>query len=148
LQAGRRAESQVQRRASGLGHFGLAFSIFALCLQLLAPLLHSSLQLGSRTGGGDLASLSGEEALCLGSTHGSSTHDPASPAQPSKDHHHDFAACCFWHANTSLPAPSPAASSAVSFDSASIAFLAPAYIIVIPAGLSRTFAARAPPVSA
>jgi hypothetical protein len=118
-----------------------------LCLQLVAPGLHSSLQLGSRTGKGDLAGLLGEHALCLGVTPGSSTGEPASPAQPPKDHH-DFASCCFWHGNASLPARNIAAGSAVSFDIAGIAFPAPTYTVVVPARLSGTFAARAPPVSA
>jgi hypothetical protein len=119
-----------------------------LCLQLVAPGLHSSLQLGSQTGNGDLAGLIGEHALCLGVTPGSSTGEPASPAQPTKDHHNDFASCCFWHGNASLPARNIAAGSAVSFNIAGLAFLAPTYTVLVPARLSGTFAARAPPASA
>jgi hypothetical protein len=119
-----------------------------LCLQLVAPGLHSSLQLGSQTGNGDLAGLIGEHALCLGVTPGSSTGEPASPAQPTKDHHNDFASCCFWHGNASLPARNIAAGSAVSFNIACLAFLAPTYTVLVPARLSGTFAARAPPASA
>jgi hypothetical protein len=126
----------------------LVLSVFVLCLQLVAPGLHSSLQLGSQTGSGDLAGLLGEHALCLGTTPGSSTGDPASPTQPPKDHHHDFAFCCFWHGNTSLPARNIAAGSAVSFNIAGLAFLAPTYTVVVRARLSGTFAARAPPASA
>jgi hypothetical protein len=137
----------MRRRTSTPGHFGLVLSVFVLCLQLVAPGLHSSLQLGSRTGNGDLSGLLGEHALCLGATTGSSTGEPASPAQPPKDHHHDFASCCFWHGNTSLPVPN-IAGAAVSFDIAGIAFLAPTYTVVIPARLSGTYAPRAPPVSA
>jgi hypothetical protein len=136
------------RRTSSPGHFGLVLSVFVLCLQLVAPGLHSSLHLVSRTGNGDLSSLLGEHALCLGATTGSSTDQPASPAQPPKDHHHDFASCCLWHGNASLPARNIAPGSAVSFDIADIAFLAPTYTVVVPARLSGTFAARAPPVSA
>jgi hypothetical protein len=124
----------------------LVLSVFVLCLQLIAPGLHSSLQLGLRTGNGDLAGLIGEHALCLGMTPGS-TGEPASPAQPYKDHH-DFASCCFWHCNASPPVPSVAASSMVSFDITGIAFLAPTYTVVVPARPSGAFAARAPPVSA
>jgi hypothetical protein len=125
----------------------LFLSVFVLCLQLVGPRLHSSLQLVSRTGNGDLGDLLGEHALCLGVMPGSSTGEPASPAQPPKDHHHDFPSCCLWHANTSLPVPNIAAGSAVSFDIAGVAFLAPTYTVVVPARLSGTFTARAPPVS-
>jgi hypothetical protein len=134
------------RRTSSPGHFGLVLSVFVLCLQLVAPGLHSSLQLGSRTGNGDLAGLIGEHALCLGVTPGSPTGEPASPAQPSGDHH-DFAFCCLWHGNAGPPARNIAPGSAVSFDIAGIAFLAPIYTVVVPARLSGTFSARAPPVS-
>jgi hypothetical protein len=148
LKARGRADTEMRRRISNPGHFGLVLSVFVLCLQLVAPGLHSSLQLDSRTGNGDLSSLFGEHALCLGVTPGSSTGEPVSPAQPTKDHHHDFASCCFWHGSASLPVRTTAAGSAVSFDIAGIAFLAPTYTVVIPARLSGTFAARAPPVSA
>ena len=40
----------------------MVLSVFVLCLQLVAPGLHSSLQLGSRTGNGDLGGLLGEHA--------------------------------------------------------------------------------------
>jgi hypothetical protein len=126
----------------------LFLSVFVLCLQLVAPGLHSSLQLGSRTGNGDLSGLLGEHALCLGVTPGSSTGEPASPAQLPKNHHHDFASCCFWHSNAGPPVPSVAAGSVVSFDIAGIAFLPTTYTVVVPAHPSGTFAARAPPVSA
>jgi hypothetical protein len=138
----------MRQRTSSPGYFGLVLSVFLLCLQLVAPGLHSSLQLGSRTGNGDLSGLLGEHALCLAPTPGSSTGEPASPAQLPKDHHHDVASCCFWHGNASQPAPSVAADSAVSFDITGIAFLAPTYTVVVPAHPSGTFAARAPPVSA
>ena len=144
MKARGRADTGI-RRTSSPGHFGLVLSVFVLCLQLVAPGLHSSL-LGSRTSNGDLPSLLGEHALCLGATSDSSTGEPASPAQPSEDHH-DFASCCFWHGNASLPARNIAGGSAVSFDIAGIAFLAPTYTVVIPARLSGTFAARAPPVA-
>jgi hypothetical protein len=126
----------------------LVLSVLVLCLRLVAPGLHSSLQLDSRSGNGDLSGLFGGHALCLGAAPGSSTGEPASPAQLPKDHHHDFASCCFWHGNASQVAPSIAAGSAVSFDIAGIAFHAPTYTVVVPARLSGTFAARAPPVSA
>jgi hypothetical protein len=129
------------------GHFGLLLSVFALCLQLVAPGLHSSLQLGSGAGNSDLARLLGEHALCLGATTGSSSGEPAPPAQPPKDHHHDFATCCFWHGNAGEPAPGIAAGVVVSFDIASIAFLPTTYPVVVPAHPSSTFSARAPPVS-
>jgi hypothetical protein len=147
LKARGQAHTEMRRRTSSPSHFGLVLSVFVLCVQLVAPGLHSSLQLGSRTGNGDLAGLLGEHALCLGVTPGSSTGEPASPAQPPKDHHHNFASCCFWHGNASPPVPSVAAGSTVSFDIAGIAFLAPTYTVVVPARLSGTFAARAPPVS-
>ena len=147
LKARGRADTGMRRRTSSPGHFGLVLSVFVLCLQLVAPGLHSSLQLGSRTDNGDLTGLLGEHALCLGATPDSSTGEPASPAQPSEDHH-DFASCCFWHGNASLPARNIAGGSAVSFDIAGIAFLVPTYTVVVPARLSGTFSARAPPVSA
>jgi hypothetical protein len=147
LKARGRADTGMRRRTSSPGHFGLVLSVFVLCLQLVAPGLHSSLQLGSQTGNGDLAGLIGEHALCLGVTPGSSTGEPASPAQPFEDHH-DFASCCLWHSNASPPVASVAAGSVVSFDITGIIFLAPTYNIVVPARLSGTFAARAPPVSA
>jgi hypothetical protein len=125
----------------------LALSVFVLCLQLLAPGLHSSLQLGSRTGNGDLSRLLDEHALCLGATPDSGTGEPASPARPSEGHN-DFASCCFWHSNTGPPVPSVAAGSAVSFEITGIAFLAPTYNVVVPARPSGAFAARAPPASA
>ena len=145
MKARGRADTGI-RRTSSPGHFGLVLSVFVLCLQLVAPGLHSSL-LGSRTSNGDLPSLLGEHALCLGATPDSSTGEPASPAQPSEDHH-DFASCCLWHSNASPPVASVAAGSVVSFDITGIIFLAPTYNIVVPARLSGTFAARAPPVSA
>jgi hypothetical protein len=136
----------------GRGRFELVLSIFLLCLQLGAPALHASLQPSlqrdSRTANGDLSELLGEHALCLGATPRSSTGEPASPAQSPKDHHQDFASCCFWHGNASLPARNIAAGSAVSFDIAGFAFLAPTYTVVVPARLSGTFAARAPPARA
>lgn len=135
----------MRRRTSSPGHFGLVLSVIVLCLQLVAPGLHSSLQPVSRTGNGDLGGLLGEHALCLGVMPGSSTGEPASPAQPPRHHHHDFAFCCFWHGNASLPARNIAAGSAVSFDIAGIAVLASTYTVVVPARLSGTFAARAPP---
>jgi hypothetical protein len=138
----------MRRRTSSPSHFGLVLSVFVLCLQLVAPGLHSSLQLGSRTGNGDLAGLLGEHALCLGTTPDSSTGEPASPAQPPKDHHQDFASCCFWHSNSSPPVPSVVAGSVVSFEITRIAFLALTYNVVVPAHPSGTFAARAPPVNA
>jgi hypothetical protein len=148
LKARGQADRKMRRRTSSPGRFGLVLSVFVLCLQLVAPGLHLSLQLGSRTGNGDLAGLLGEHALCLGTTPGSSTGEPASPAQPAKDRHNDFASCCFWHSNTSPPVPSLTAGSVVSFDITRIAFLAPTYNVVVPAGLSGAFAARAPPARA
>ena len=127
-------------------HLGSVLAVIALCLQLIAPGLRSSLLLGSRTGNGDLSRLFGEHALCLGATPGSSTNEPASPAQPPKDHHHNLASCCPWHGNASQLAPSTAASLAVSFDIPDIAFLATTYTVVVPAYPSGTFAARAPPI--
>ena len=146
MKAQGRAGTGTRRRTRGPGRFRAILSVFLLCLQLVAPGLHSSLQLDSGTGSVDLSGLLGEHALCLGASPGSSTTEPASPAQPPKDHHHDFASCCFWHGNASQPAPSIAAGSAVSFDIAGFAFLAPTYTVVVPARLSGTFAARAPPV--
>jgi|HubBroStandDraft_4_1064222.scaffolds.fasta_scaffold105977_2 hypothetical protein len=146
LKARGRADTGM-RRTGSLSHFGLVLSVFVLCLQLVAPGLHPPLQLGSRTGNGDLAGLIGEHALCLGVPPGSSTGEPASPAQPSEEHH-DFASCCFWHCNASPPVPSVAASSVVSFDITGIAFLAPTYTVVVRARPSGAFAARAPPVGA
>jgi hypothetical protein len=136
------------RRTSSPSHFRSVLSVFLLCLQLVAPGLHSSLQLGSRTGTGDLAGQIGEHALCLGVTPGSSTGGPASPSQPAKKHHHDFASCCFWHSNSSPPVPSVAAGSIVSFEITGIAFLAPTYNVVVPVHPFGTSSARAPPVSA
>jgi hypothetical protein len=147
LKARGRADTGMRRRTRGPDRFGVALSVFLLCLQLVAPGLHSSLQLDSRTGNGDLSGLLGEHALCLGTVPSFPAGEPASPAQPPKDHHHDFASCCLWHGNTSLPVPNSAAGSAVSFDIAGIAFLAPTYTVVVPARLSGTFTARAPPVS-
>jgi hypothetical protein len=123
----------------------LVLSVFVLCLQLVAPGLYSSLQLGSRTGNGDLAGLIGEHALCLGVT---PTGEPTSPVQPAKDHHQDFASCCFWHSNPSPPVPSVTAGSLVSFEITGVAFLAPTYKVVAPARRSGAFAARAPPARA
>jgi hypothetical protein len=137
----------MRERVDPRRHLGSVLAVIALCLQLIAPGLHSSLLLGSRTGYGDLSGLLGEHALCLGATSGPSTGEPASPAQPPKDHHHDLASCCVWHGNSSPPVPSVAAGSVVSFDIAGIAFLAPTYTVVVPAHPSGTFAARAPPVS-
>jgi hypothetical protein len=125
----------------------LLLSVFALCLQLVSPELHSSLQLGSGAGNGDLARLLGAHALCIGATPGSSTGKPATPAQPAKDHHDDFVSCCFWHGNAGQLAPSIAGGVAISFDIASIAFLPTTYPVVVPAHPSGTFSARAPPVS-
>ena len=102
MKARGRADTEI-RRTSSPGHFGLVLSVFVLCLQLVAPGLHSSL-LGSRTSNGDLSSRLGGHALCLGATPDSSAGEPASPAQPSEDHH-DFASCCLWHSNNSPPVP-------------------------------------------
>ena len=145
MKARGRADTGI-RRTSSPGHFGLVLSVFVLCLQLVAPGLHSSL-LGSRTSNGDLPSLLGEHALCLGATPDSSTGEPASPVQPSEDHH-DFASCCLWHSNNSPPVPRVATDPVVSFEITGIAFLAPTYNVVAPVRPAGTFAARAPPVSA
>jgi hypothetical protein len=141
-----RADRRMRKREDPRRHLGSVLAVIALCLQLIAPGLHSSLLLGSRTGNGDLSGLLGEHALCLGATSGPSTGEPASPAQPPKDHHHDLASCCFWHGNASQLAPSTAAGLAVSFDIPGIAFPATTYTVVVPAHPSGTFAARAPPV--
>jgi hypothetical protein len=133
------------RRTSSPSHFGLVLSVFVLCLQLVAPELHSPLQLGSPTANSELAGLIGEHALCLAVTPDSSTGEPAPPA---KDQHHDFASCCLWHSNVSPPVPSLAAGSAVSFEITGIAFVASTYDIAIPARPSGSFAARAPPARA
>jgi hypothetical protein len=126
----------------------LLLSVFALCLQLIAPALRSSLHPDSRTANGDLSALLGEHALCLGAPAGSSTGKPATPAEPAKDHHHDFASCCFWHGNAGQPSPAITAGVAVSLGIARIAFRPPTYSIVVPTHPSGTFSARAPPVSA
>jgi len=126
----------------------LLLSVFALCLQLVVPGLQSSVQLGSGAGNSDLARLLGEHALCLGARTDSSSGEPAPPAQRPKDHHHDFATCCFWHGNAGQLAPSIAGGVAISFDIASIAFRPTTYPVVVPARFSGTFSARAPPVSA
>ena len=143
-----RTNRGVRRRTSDPGHFGFVLSVFVFCLQLVAPGLHSSLQLGSGTGNGDLAHLLTEHALCFGVTPGSSAGKPATPPLPAKDHHDDFASCCFWHGNSGQPVPSVAAGVAVSFDIASITFLATTYPVVVPAHPVGTSSARAPPVSA
>ena len=137
----------VCRRASRPGHFGFVLSVFVLCLQLVAPGLHSSFQLGSGANG-DLARLLSEHALCLGLTPGSPTGKPAAPALPAKDHYNDFASCCFWHSNTSPPVGDLAPAVAVSFDVANITFLAPIYRVVVPVHPFGESSARAPPVSA
>jgi hypothetical protein len=126
----------------------LRLSVFALCLQLVSPALHSSLHRDSRTAKGDLSNLVGEHALCLGATPGSSTGKPATPTQPAKDHHDDFASCCFCHGNAGQLAPSIAGGVAISFDIASIVFLPTTYPVVVPARFSGTSSARAPLVSA
>jgi hypothetical protein len=133
------------RRTKSPSHFGLVLSVFVLCLQFVAPGLHSSLQLAPPTGNGDLAGLIGEHALCLVVTPDSSAGEPASPVQPSEDHHHDFASCCFWHSNSSQPVPSVAAGSVDSFGIRGIGFFVPIYNVVVPAGLCGAFTARAPP---
>jgi hypothetical protein len=144
-----RADTRMGGRTSGPGHFGLVLSVLVLCLQLVAPGLHSSPQLDSRSGNGDLSGLFGEHALCIGAAPGSSTGEPASPAPPAKDHHHDFASsCCLWHSNPSPPVPSVAAGSVVSFESTGIDFPAPNYTVVVRARPASDSAARAPPASA
>jgi hypothetical protein len=144
LKARGRAETGM-RRTSNPSHFGLVLSVFVLCLQLVAPGLHSPLQLGFPTANSDLAGLIGEHALCLGVTPDSPTREPAPPAE---DQHHDFASCCPWHSNASPPVPSLAAGSVVSFEITGIAFLASTYDVTVPARPSGSFAARAPPARA
>jgi hypothetical protein len=146
LRAGDRTNKGIRRRTRRPGHFGLLLSVFALCLQLVAPGLHSSLQ-RSGAGNGDLARLLGEHALCLGTAPNSSSGKPAPPAEPPKDHRDDFASCCFWHGNAAQPAPGIAAGVAVSFDITDIAFPPTTYPVVLPAHPSSNFSARAPPVS-
>ena len=148
MKARGRTNRGIRRRTSRPGHFGLLLSVFALCLQLIAPALHSSLHPDSRTANGDLFALLGEYALCLGATAGSSTGKPATPAEPAKDHHDDFASCCFCHGNAGQLAPSIAGGVAISFDIASIVFLPTTYPVVVPARFSGTSSARAPLVSA
>ena len=125
----------------------MVLSLFVLCLQLVAPGLHSSLQLGFGTNE-DLARLLSEHALCFGLTPGSSTAKPATPSPPAQNHHDDFASCCFWHGNAGQLAPSIAGGVAISFDIESITFLPTTYPVVVAARFSGTFSARAPPVSA
>ena len=148
MKARGRTDTGTRGRTRRPGRIGLVLSVFLICLQVVAPGLHSSLQLDLRTGTGDLSGLLGQHALCLGTTPGSPAGEPSSPVQPPKDHHHDFASCCFWHGNASLRARNIADGSAVSFDIAGFAFLAPTYTVVVPARLSGTFAARAPPARA
>jgi len=127
-------------------YFGFVLSVFVLCLQLVVPSLHSSLQLGSGTNG-DLARLLGEHALCFGLTPGSSTGKPATPPPPAQNHRDDFASCCFCHSNAGQPVSGVASGVAVLFDIAIIAFRATTYPGVVPVHTPGTFSARAPPVS-
>jgi hypothetical protein len=125
----------------------LVLSLFVLCLQLVAPGLHSSLQLRFGTNEG-LARLLSEHALCFGLTPGSSTAKPATPSPPAQNHHDDFASCCFWHTNAGQSVPGVAAGVAISFDIESITFRATTYPIVVPVHPFGTSSARAPPVNA
>jgi hypothetical protein len=143
-----RTNRGVRRRTSGPGHVGFVLSVFVFCLQLVAPGLHSSFQLGSETGNGDLAHLLSEHALCIGVTPGSSTGKPATPPLPAKDHHDDFASCCFLHGNAGQPVSDVASGVAVLLDIASITFLATTYPVAVPVHPAGTSLARAPPVSA
>ena len=142
-----RTNKGMHRRTSRPGHFGFVLSCFVLFLQLVAPGLHSSLQLGSGANG-DLARLLSEHALCLGLTPGSPTGKPATPLLPGKEHHDDFASCCFWHGNAGQPVAGVASGVAVAFDIAIIIFRATTYSVVVPVHPFGTFSARAPPVSA
>ena len=144
----KRASMGVRRRARGPGRFASIICVFLLCLQVVAPALHSALPLDRPTVTGDLSELLGEHALCLGGTPGSSADKPSTPVPPGKDHHNDFASCCFWHRNAAQPAPDIADRVAVSFDFTRIGFPAATPSVVVPVHPFGTFSARAPPVSA
>ena len=139
--------SEICGRVRRPGHAGLVLAALALCLQLIAPNMHSAMPLALRAGGDELSALLGEHALCLGAVSGAPAEDSDAPTWPPEERHHEFAACCFWHGTGGLSLPRMAVATSIVFDLAGVAFPGRTSAILVPARLSGTFAARAPPVS-
>jgi DUF2946 family protein len=141
----RRSHRAPRGRAHCPGGLGLVLAAIALLLQVVVPILHSPVWIGSAEQAGDLAAGFDEHALCLAqgrSDPGSGT--PADQAPHPGDH--DLAACCFWHASTTLALVPPAIIERVTFARSGVAFT-PSTEVGRPC-LAGTTRARAPPVRA
>lgn len=124
---------------------GLVLALVALCLQLVAPGLHSP-SLASLGAGSELARLLDAHTLCIAADAGQpSSGAPAEQAPQPEDHHHG--ACCPWHGSASPFIPAPAALEPIGFHYAGVSFSTPSTVIVA-ARLPGTVRARAPPAGA
>ena len=120
---------------------GWVLAAVALLLQIAAPTLYPAGLLRLANGAGDLSPAVGEHALCLsGNRDGSG--NPSHPAP--KPAHHELAACCFWHGNTTLALAPDAKLELVLFARSLLGFTPSEQ--AGPRGLTGSIGARAPPI--
>jgi hypothetical protein len=115
----------------------------ALLLQIAAPTLYPASRLRLVNDAGDLSAVFGEHALCLSEDRDAS----GSPSYPApKPAHHEVAACCFWHGNSTLALVPDAKLELVSFVQSLLSFTPSEQAWL--RRLTGTIGARAPPLQA
>jgi hypothetical protein len=130
------------RMAAPRRHLGQWLALIALSMRLIAPAINAP-ALPEPTNAAELVLLFGAHALCLSQDASEPSPAPADGSGPHKIDHR-FGACCFWHCNASLHAPTPTSIEPLAFLFSGVSFPAPTQI-VIAARLSGLARARAPP---
>jgi hypothetical protein len=133
----------LARRREKSSLLGFVLAVVALLVQIAGPGSHAPIPIGPADGTVKLAAF-GVHALCLAPD--SAAPGAPSPASDTPEPHHDFAACCFWHASMGAPLAPVALAEPVAFASLRVGFTAPSE--AIPTYKSGTARARAPPVGA
>jgi hypothetical protein len=136
----KRQRERAGRPRSGLGQ---VLAAIVLLLQIAIPAVHPSGPFRFASDAVDLSAAFDEHALCLSGGRGKS--ETPSDQTP-KPLHHEFAACCFWHGNTTLAVTSAASLEPVAFARSRVVFTPSAQV---PARrLTGAIGARAPPIQA
>ena len=126
---------------------GTALAVLALCLQLLLPSVHLTMQPGSSTDSDSDFRALAEHAICRSTDSDDATRETPADKAPSQGKHACGVICwCPWGASFVLPAPTSSIWR-VAFRRLDAGFKGPAFAI-IPARLSGTSGARAPPIRA
>jgi hypothetical protein len=133
----------LARRREKSSLLGFVLAVVALLAQIAGPGIHAPISIGPADGTATLAAF-GAHALCLASD--SAAPVVPSPAKDTPEPHHDFAACCFWHASTGAALALLVLAEPVAFASLRVGLAAP--FEAIPTYKSGTARARAPPVGA